>query len=179
MLDLSRRRPAVLASWTSAAALALLAGMPAQGATDATKIGTAAAARPGVTGTPPAQDKRVIEVGTNLLADERIVTAPNAQAQILFNDGSSFSVGPDSDIVIDKFVFDPETGNGEMSLSVGKGVFRFVGGKISKNAEVQVRTPTATMGIRGGIATLSVQPGQPVVGKFRFGKQMSMLQNYF
>ena len=177
MFNLSRPSRAVRALTASAATIALVSGMPALAATDGSRIGTAAAARPGVTGTPPQQEKRVIEVGTNLLADERIVTAPNAQAQILFNDGSSFSVGPDSDIVIDKFVYDPGTGNGEMSLSVGKGVFRFVGGKISKNSEVQVRTPTATMGIRGGIATLSVQPGQPVVGKFLFGKSMTMAQN--
>jgi len=161
----------------SAASVALATGLPALAATDGIKVGTAAAARPGVTGTPPQQEKRVIEVGTNVLADERIVTTANSQAQLLFNDGSSFSVGPDCDIVIDKFVFDPATGNGEMSLSVGKGVFRFVGGKISKNSSVEVKTPTATMGIRGGIATLNVAPGQPVVGRFLFGKQMSMTQN--
>ena len=176
-----RRNPRLLLAVLlgSAASVALATALPARAATEGVKVGTAAAAKPGVTGTPPQQEKRVIEVGTNVLADERIVTSANSQAQLLFNDGSSFSVGPDSDIVIDKFVFDPESGSGEMSLSVGKGVFRFVGGKISKNSEVQVKTPTATVGIRGGIATLSVQPGQPVVGKFLFGKQMSMLQNYF
>lgn len=171
----ARLMPAALLGGT--AAFALLAGGPAFAALEPTKVGTAAAAKPGVTGTPPAQSTRVIEVGTNVLADERIVTTATSQTQLLFNDGSSFSVGPDSDIVIDKFVFDPATGNGEMSVSVGKGVFRFVGGKISKNSEVQVKTPTATMGIRGGIATLTVIPGQPVVGRFLFGKEMRLSQN--
>ena len=177
MTDRSNRRLLLTMLLGSAAAIAFATSPPARAAPEGTKVGTAAATRPGVTGTPPAQERRIIEVGTNVLADERIVTTANSQAQLLFNDGSSFSVGPDSDIMIDKFVFDPATGIGEMSLSVGKGVFRFVGGKISKNSEVQVKTPTATVGIRGGIATIVVAPNKPVVANFLFGKAMTFAQN--
>ena len=80
MLNLSRPSRAVRALTASAATIALVSGMPALAATDGSRIGTAAAARPGVTGTPPQQEKRVIEVGTNLLADERIVTAPKSRS---------------------------------------------------------------------------------------------------
>ena len=152
-----------------------LIAMPANAATDG--IGVAAAVNPDAVGQPPAMDKRIIEVGTNMLTDEKIVTGPNGQAQLIFRDGSAFSIGPNSELTLDKFIYDPAKGGGEMALSVTKGVFRFVGGKISKDNPVQIKAGSATMGIRGGIATLNVNPGQPVVARFLFGREMSMTQN--
>ena len=35
-------------------------------------------------------------------------------------------------MTIDEFVYDPKTGTGTMALSATRGVFRFVGGKLSK-----------------------------------------------
>ncbi|WP_374631529.1 FecR domain-containing protein [Ferrovibrio sp.] len=140
-------------------------------------IGVAAAVNPDATGQPPAMDKRIIEVGTNMLVDEKVVTGPNGQAQLIFRDGSAFSIGPNSELTLDKFVYDPAKGSGEIALSVTKGVFRFVGGKISKDNPVQIKAGSATMGIRGGIATLNINPGQPVVARFLFGREMSMTQN--
>ncbi len=146
-------------------------------ATQANTIGVAAAVNPDASGTPPEAQRRIIEVGTNMLTNEKVVTGPSGQAQLIFNDGSAFSIGPNSELTLDKFVYDPERGSGQMALSVTKGVFRFVGGKISKENPVQIKVGTATMGIRGGIATLTVQPGQPVVAKFLFGREMTLSQN--
>ncbi len=139
-------------------------------------IGVAAAVNPDATGTPPQMERRIIEVGTNMLSNERVATGPNGQAQLIFNDGSAFSIGPNSELTLDSFVYDPAKGTGQMALTVTKGVFRFVGGKISKDNPVQIKVGAATMGIRGGIATLNTQPGQPTVARFLFGREMSMSQ---
>ncbi|MBP7066324.1 FecR domain-containing protein [Ferrovibrio sp.] len=139
-------------------------------------IGVAAAVNPDATGTPPQMERRIIEVGTNMLSNERVATGPNGQAQLIFNDGSAFSIGPNSELTLDNFVYDPAKGTGQMALTVTKGVFRFVGGKISKDNPVQIKVGAATMGIRGGIATLNTQPGQPTVARFLFGREMSMSQ---
>ena len=53
--------------------------------------------------------------------------------QVLLVDGSTFTVGPGSDLVIDKFVYDPKKNEGEVVATFSKGMLRFVGGKISKN----------------------------------------------
>ena len=45
-----------------------------------------------------------------------------------------------------------------MALTVGRGTMRFVGGVISKTSEVRVKTPSASIGIRGGIFTVTVSP---------------------
>ncbi|MEQ9122937.1 MAG: FecR domain-containing protein, partial [Alphaproteobacteria bacterium] len=71
-------------------------------------------------------------------------------------DQSAVTVAPNSELVIDKFVYDPDKRTGEMAMTLSKGLMRFVGGRLSKSGGVQVNTPVATMGIRGGIALIHV-----------------------
>ena len=54
-------------------------------------------------------------------------------------------------MVLDEFVYDPDAETGSLVINATKGVFRLVGGKISKKNPVLLKTPTATIGIRGGI----------------------------
>ena len=62
-------------------------------------------------------------------------------------------------MVVDQFVYDPNAGTGKLAASLGRGVFRFVGGKLSKQDNaVTMRTPTATIGIRGGVMLVRVRP---------------------
>lgn len=120
------------------------------------KIGVPAAVRPSAHGTPPGGDARVLQVGLDLHADEEIVTGATGQTHLLFRDGSAISIGPNSSLRLDKFVYDPETKQGELVASVSKGLFRFVGGRISKKKAVLFKAPEATIGIRGGVAILEV-----------------------
>ncbi len=138
------------------------------------EIGVAAAVNPQAEGTPPAAESRTLQVGVNVLADERIVTSAGGQAQMLFLDESAFTVGPNSDVVLDEFVFDPDTGTGRIALTAAKGVFRLVGGKISKRTPVTLKTPTAVIGIRGGIALVNVAPNGATQATFLFGDQMTV-----
>jgi hypothetical protein len=63
-----------------------------------------------------------------------------------------FGQGTSSDLVIDKFVYDPKTTQGQLKAHFTKGVLRFVGGKISKNeGGVSITSPAGTLGIRGSI----------------------------
>jgi hypothetical protein len=101
---------------------------------------------------------RTLRVGTDIEQGERIDTDENGQAQLLFVDGSSFTVGSRASVVVDDFVYDAATQKGHLGLSVGKGVFRFVGGHLSKDGSVDVRTPTALLGIRGAIVLIDVDP---------------------
>lgn len=61
---------------------------------------------------------------------------------MLLVDGSTFTVGPGSSVVVDKFVYNPASGRGARIASFSKGALRFVGGKLSKNDPgVKVKTP--------------------------------------
>jgi len=66
-------------------------------------------------------------------------------------DQTTFTIGPDSFVRIDEFVYDPNTGAGKLTASIGKGVFRFVSGKIAAAhpQDMTVKLPVATIGVRG------------------------------
>jgi len=75
--------------------------------------------------------------------------------------------------VIDEFVYDPNAGTGKLVASFGKGVVRFVGGKVSKQkGGVSVKTPVGTIGIRGGMANLNLNGGKPVFSLL-FGDELT------
>ncbi len=139
------------------------------------EIGVTAAINPNATGATPLSEPRLLEVGVNVFANERIFTTAGGQVQMLFIDESAFTVGPNSEVVLDEFVFDPDTGTEKLALTAAKGVFRFVGGKISKNSPVTLKTPTAVIGIRGGIALVNVQPDGATRATFLFGDQMTVV----
>ena len=137
-------------------------------------IGVTAAVNPQASGQPPSQQRRELRVGVNVVANERIVTTAEGQAQMLFRDESAFTIGPNSDVVLDEFVYDPNTQTGKIAFSATKGVFRLVGGKISKKTAVTLKTPTSTIGIRGGIALITVQPNGSTRATFLFGDSMTV-----
>lgn len=53
--------------------------------------------------------------------------------QVLLVDGSTFTVGPKSSLVIDKFVYNSKTGTGQLAVTFSKGALRFVGGKLANS----------------------------------------------
>lgn len=74
-----------------------------------------------------------------------------------FDDGSTMTVGPDSDLIIDNYVYDPDSGDGQAAIRLGKGILRMVSGRIPSD-RVQIRTPVATVGIRGTEFALDADP---------------------
>jgi hypothetical protein len=139
------------------------------------RVGVTSAVNPNATGTPPGQPTRTLVLGTDVVFNERITTEAAGQTELLFLDRSSFSIGPNSEIVIDQFVYDPAAGTGKLAASAAKGVFRFVGGALSKNPDgVTIRTPTATIGLRGGICVLSVAANGATSATFVYGREMQV-----
>lgn len=158
------RQTATLASLAIAACLALA------GAASAQNVGVTGAVNPQATGTPPGSTVRVLGVGNNVVFNENIATTADGQAEILFLDRSSLTVGPNSDLVIDEFVYSPETGTGKLAMSTAKGLFRFVGGALSKNeGAVSIKTPSAIVGIRGGVAMVNIGADLSVRVVFAYG----------
>ena len=123
-------------------------------------------------GQPPAEAERVLRVGIDVQANERITTRGTDRAHVVFLDGTALTIGPNSVLVIDKYVYDPNRKAGDIALNVTRGTFRFVGGAISKNNEVTIKTPSATIGIRGGIVTFSVSDSGATTANFLYGDSM-------
>jgi trimeric autotransporter adhesin len=125
----------------------------------AQRVGVNSAVNPEASGTPQGGAPQRLMLGQDVLYNERIATSSAGQTQILFVDASTMTVGPNSNLVIDQFVYDPTAGTGKMAASLTRGVFRFVGGALSKGDNaVTFRTPAATIGIRGGVMLVDVNP---------------------
>ncbi len=135
------------------------------------RVGVTSATTGGPTGKPPTQAERVLHVGVDVQANEIVTTGADDRAHLLFLDGSSLTVGPQARLTIDKFVYDPNSKAGALTISASQGVLRFVGGKISKTAPVTVITPSATLSIRGGIMIV-IADANRTVAFFVFGNEM-------
>ncbi|MCP4328052.1 MAG: hypothetical protein GY791_06400 [Alphaproteobacteria bacterium] len=139
----------------SAIVLALCIAAPV----GAKEIGTTAAVNPATYGTPPDAGRRTLLLGADVVFKEAVETEGRGQTQILFLDESTLTIGPNSKIVLDEFVYDPAAADGTLSISMAQGVLRYVGGKISKTGGVSIETPSAIIGVRGGISVVKHDPG--------------------
>ncbi len=98
------------------------------------------------------QDKRRLRKGGKLHQNEVVETARSASAEIQLLDDTKLAVGPSARVVLDKFVYDASaaTGSGAIAVNLSKGAFRFISGK-SPSQAYEIRTPTASMGVRGTV----------------------------
>lgn len=141
---------------TTAAILALGLGLSPAGAQE---IGAAAAVNSDIDSSQPSAPTRSLLLGDRLISNERLVSSASGSGQMLFLDQTSLTVSPNSDITLDKYVYDPNADSGSIGLTVARGALRMVGGRITKSSDGEIRTPTATIGIRGGIVLVAVEPG--------------------
>lgn len=175
--------PIDMNEWWLAAAAATSILTPVASAQAATtqpgsQVGIATAVRPGVV---TATNDRVIYIGNSVAYGERFKTDSTGVIHILFMDQSSMTLGPNSELVIDEFVFNPESRRGNIAVKLVKGALRVVGGFISKFNSPQglsaarVQTPTATIGIRGGISLIDHESNNNnTSASFLFGQQMQV-----
>jgi hypothetical protein len=88
-----------------------------------------------------------------------VVSGPNSALQVLLKDKTVFTLGANTRITIDKFVFDPDRGASDVSLAVTRGVFRFMSGPSLHGAgRNAITTPVGSIGVRGTIVLLAVGP---------------------
>ena len=106
-----------------------------------------------LTRAPAAPALRPAVLKARVSLGEQVVTQANSMLQILLLDRSSFTVGANAQVTIDRFVYDPDRSASAVGASVAKGAFRFVSGKSVKGrpGQSKVRTPAASIGIRGTV----------------------------
>lgn len=166
-------RSALFRLSAACAALVLLGGIGEVFAQE--KVGVSSAVNPNATGTPPGAAARKLVIGQDVVFNERIATEAEGQTQLLFVDESSMTVGPNSDLTIDQFVYDPKSGGGKLAMSATKGLLRFVGGKLSKQDEaVTLRTNSATLAIRGGAFIANIGGDGRLTAIFIYGRGLTI-----
>ena len=105
---------------------------------------------------------RPLSVGSDVHANEVVRTADASVAQLVFLDNTNLSVGPKSSVTLDRFVYDPAHNSGKVVVRATRGIFRFVTGS-QPPQDYTIETPIATIGVRGTVFDLLVQPNKIVV----------------
>lgn len=147
----------------------LLAGLAVPHFADAAteNVGQAVVVVSAVRGTRE-QITRELAVQDNVYSEEVIETDVDAATRIVFADGTELSMGPASRMVLDRFVYDPGAGTGQLALQVVTGVFEFASGEIPEDS-YQLRTPFGNLSIRGTRLSIVVNPGAHAVVKVTEG----------
>src|SRR5262245_5117769 len=90
-------------------------------------------------------------VGSPVFMNDRLRTGANARLQVTFRDNSVLTLGEQANVVVDRYVFDPEQSKGEILLKSTQGALRFAGGKLKQMSDKKlgVTTPVAALAVRG------------------------------
>lgn len=105
-----------------------------------------------------ASPRHALRAGADVEAGQTIATGQGELVSLLFVDGTSLVLGPESTICIDACVYDAASGKGELALTLRSGVCHLVGGTIGRTGEITLATPAGTVRAHEAIATFSVTP---------------------
>jgi len=90
-------------------------------------------------------------IGMPVHLRDELRTAPEGRLRVTFRDGTALTLGEKANVVIDRYVYDPERDTGETVLQVASGAFLFASGRIKGLGQhkIVISTPVADIGVRG------------------------------
>jgi hypothetical protein len=97
--------------------------------------------------------------GDKLYEKDTLETGADGTVGITFTDNSILSLGPNSEAALAQYSFDSSNFKGSMLTDLRKGTASMVSGDIARSSPsaMQVRTPTAILGVRG--TSFAIQVG--------------------
>ena len=103
-------------------------------------------------------EKSVLKKGSDVEFKDNVKTG-DGDVGIKFVDDTNVAVSPHSSLIIDEFVYDPNSRTGsKLVMNIALGTVRYASGNIAKlsNQNVDIRTPTARIGVRGTAFSMTV-----------------------
>ncbi len=147
-----RKSEILMSAMAALAWLAVAAPVQAQDS-----VGVNAAIRNSVqTRSGAAAPLRAAQLRAPVRLGDQFVTGPQSQVQVLLRDRSTFTVGANARMTVDRFVVSE---NGGSAVSVARGAFRFASGRTSRSGSREaISTPVGSIGVRGTIVEGVVGP---------------------
>jgi hypothetical protein len=90
-------------------------------------------------------------IGMPVFQKDVIQTPPAGSVGIIFRDDSIISLGPESELDITEYVFEPKDENFSMLMKMIRGTFVYVSGAIGKLSpdSIKLETPSSIIAVRG------------------------------
>ena len=97
-------------------------------------------------------DKMVpANAGMPVLLGNVLKTGKQGSMGVTFKDNTMMSIGPDTQIVVDEYLYAPGKGDLKLGARMKRGSLHFISGVIAKlrPENVSIKTPTGVIGVRG------------------------------
>ncbi|MEM7749675.1 MAG: FecR domain-containing protein [Pseudomonadota bacterium] len=138
-----------------AAAVPFPGGALAKDTTAAPEVGTTVSVKRRLTGLK-GEVKRRLRKGARVHRDEVLQTSRKGRAEFKLDDDTRLALGANAKLKLDEFVLgQTQDGIATIALNFITGSFRFITG-LQDSKAYQIKTPTATMGIRGTVLDVYV-----------------------
>ena len=111
-------------------------------------VGDVEAVQQNAYGTPPDASRAQKRKGDDIAYQELLETLQKSGMLVKFEDGSKLTLGANSKVLVDNFVYEPGNADSKALISLPTGALRYVTGKMPKG-QTTIDTPTATMVLRG------------------------------
>jgi len=98
--------------------------------------------------------------GQVVFANDALRTGGDGSVGITLMDDTRLSLGPNSEVRLERYVYAPAEGGFGMVLNFVRGVAAYVSGRIAKLApdSIRLETPAAIVGVRGTTVAVRVDP---------------------
>jgi len=100
------------------------------------------------------------QAGQMVFEADSLKTGADGRLGITLKDDTRLSLGPGSEVRVDRFVFAPADGRMGLVLKVVRGVMAYVSGRIAKLSpdSIRLEAPAAVVGVRGTTLALRIVP---------------------
>jgi len=98
--------------------------------------------------------------GEPVFATDALRTGVDGSVGITLKDDTRLSLGPSSEVRLERYLYAPSEGGFEMVLKFVRGASAYVSGRMAKLApdSIRLETPAAIVGVRGTTVAISVEP---------------------
>lgn len=97
-----------------------------------------------------------LKVSDPIFEKDALQTAVDSSLGVTFDDETTFSLSPNTRIVVDQFVYQQGGSGNAASFNVATGTAAFVASLVAKTGDMKISTPEATLGIRGTTGVVDV-----------------------
>jgi hypothetical protein len=105
-----------------------------------------------------------LKLKDDIFLNDTVQTSAGASLSITFNDATTFRLSANAKITIDNYVYEESGSKNAGLFDIGKGTVAFVAASVAKTGNMQINTPTATLGIRGTTGLVEVPEGATATG---------------
>jgi hypothetical protein len=99
------------------------------------------------------------ELGQDVFETDSLKTGADGRIGVTLKDDTRVSIGPSSELRLERFTYEPGSGNLGMVVRFVRGVAAYVSGRMAKIAPQSIRleTPAAIVGVRGTSLAIRVE----------------------